>query len=87
MLRRYAHHEREEDLLARRKQHLDTLIDKERGRDELKRFLKDYRKRSKEAYPDRPPLLEYNLEVLNISDVKADWDWEHLEHGDLLSFE
>ncbi|MGA2435662.1 MAG: ATP-binding protein [Bryobacteraceae bacterium] len=83
----FAHREREEERLAERKQKLDLLIDRERQRGDMKRFLGDYRQSARQLYPDRPPMLEYTLEVLNVSDVAADWEWEHYERGDLLSFE
>jgi hypothetical protein len=83
----FTHREREAERLAERKQKLDSLIDRERKRDDMKRFLGDYRVRARELYPDRPPMLEYTLEVLNISNIGADWDWEHFERGGLLSFE
>ena len=83
----FTHREREEERLAERKQKLDLLIDRERTRGDMKRFLGDYRQRVRELYPDRPPMLEYTLEVLNVSNITTDWEWEHFERGDLLSFE
>jgi hypothetical protein len=82
----YTHREREEERLAERKQILDSLIDRERKRDQMKRFLRDYRE-SRNWYADKRPMLEYTLEVLNVSEIATDWDWEHFERSNLLSFE
>ena len=52
----------------------------------MKRFLRDYRE-TRRLYSDGPPMLEYTLEMLNVSDIAADWDWKYLERAELLAFE
>jgi hypothetical protein len=78
----YAHREREEERLAQRRQELDLIIGEERRRDDMKRFRRDFRESSDLG----PPMLDYTLEMLNISEVAADWDWKHFERADFLSF-
>ena len=82
----YTHREREEEKLAQKRQELDSLINKERRRDEMKRFLRDYRE-SRKLFSEGPPMLDYTLEMLNISEIATDYDWKHFERADLLSFE
>jgi hypothetical protein len=57
------------------------LIGKAR-RDELKKFLRDMRQCTLD-----PQMLEYTLELLNVSDYEAEWDWGHVERTELLHFE
>ncbi len=56
----FAHREREEERLARRRESLDLVIGKERRRDDMKRLLRDYREHYRSLYPDQPPMLEYH---------------------------
>jgi hypothetical protein len=80
----YAHREREEERLAQRRQELDVIIGEER-RKEMKRFRRDYRQ-SRALDRDKASMLEYALEMLNVADVAADWDWKHFERSGYLRF-
>lgn len=76
------HQEKEDERLAKRRQRLDSLIGKQR-RDEIKRFLQDFR----ETLANDPNMLDYTIELLNVSDYDGDRDLEHLQRRGIMSFE
>lgn len=76
----YAHREYEEERIARRRDFLNERI--VNAREDVRRFLRDFRK------TDGPPgVLDYTLELLNVSNCEADWDWDRIERAELLNYE
>jgi hypothetical protein len=76
----YAHREYEEERIARRQETLNKLI--VNARQDVKKFLRDFRKTG-----PQPGILDYTLELLNVSNCEAEWDWERIERAHLLNYE
>jgi hypothetical protein len=76
----YAHREYEEERTARRRETLNKLI--ENARQDVRKFHRDFRK------TEHPPgILDYTLELLNVSNCDAEWDWERIERAHLLNYD
>jgi hypothetical protein len=74
------HREKEEELIAKRRSRMEKLIDKQREH-EMKRYYNDFRTSITDA-----SMLNYTLEILNMSDFIDMPDIEHLHRREKLAY-